>query len=216
MHFFYSINLTVSMCVQMSVFITRMKHTTINKEPIQAIHAKKRSVAQRAADLEFTECHVLRGRTQAEIAELLTAARPYRVSRSQISYDIDTLKTRWLDAAGEAFAAARARSLRTLALAEREAWEHFDRSRKQDSGAGNPAFLRTILEIHDRRTKLLGLDAPVRQELTGADGGPLQIETNDLHTRLTPEAKRELFLRHMARLREDEAAATEKTAPNEN
>ncbi|MFA5379909.1 MAG: hypothetical protein WC455_29385, partial [Dehalococcoidia bacterium] len=39
-----------------------------------------------------------------------------------------------------------------------------------------------ILRIMERRSKLMGLDAPVKQELTGKDGGPIEHEH-----RLNPE-----------------------------
>ena len=36
--------------------------------------------------------------------------------------------------------------------------------------------LDLVLKIKDRRAKLLGLDKPMRTEITGADGGKVQIE----------------------------------------
>ena len=33
-----------------------------------------------------------------------------------------------------------------------------------------------VLRIMERRAKLLGLDAPSKQEITGADGGPISVE----------------------------------------
>ena len=66
-------------------------------------HCRKRSAAQRAADLAFIEAHVVRGRTQTEIADLLAAERPYRISRQTVAYDVAELKRRWHDQATEAF-----------------------------------------------------------------------------------------------------------------
>lgn len=40
---------------------------------------------------------------------------------------------------------------------------------------GNPRAVTAYLRVMERRAKLLGLDAPVRQEVTGADGGALEI-----------------------------------------
>lgn len=40
---------------------------------------------------------------------------------------------------------------------------------------GNPGAVTAYLRVMERRAKLLGLDAPVRQEVTGADGGALEI-----------------------------------------
>ena len=40
---------------------------------------------------------------------------------------------------------------------------------------GDLATIDRILRISERRAKLWGLDAAVKQEITGADGGPLSI-----------------------------------------
>lgn len=45
------------------------------------------------------------------------------------------------------------------------------------------------LKIMDRRARLLGLDAPVKQEVTGANGGPIQ--TQSLTVTMTLEQARE-------------------------
>lgn len=37
----------------------------------------------------------------------------------------------------------------------------------------------TVLRLMDRRSKLNGLDMPVKAEVTGADGGPLAVSTAD-------------------------------------
>ena len=61
-----------------------------------------------------------------------------------------------------------------------------DASIETEQRDGNPAFLDGMLRCKDgilrcqeRRCKLLGLDAPSRQELTGANGGPIQVD--DIH-----------------------------------
>ena len=162
-------------------------------------HRKKRSAAQRAADSDFIEGHVLRGRTQAEIAALLSDVRPYTLSRQMIAYDIAELKRRWTEAAVESFGVAQAKALRKLDEVEKEAWHQSERSKAD----GNTACLKLVLEVHDRRVRLLGLDAPARSEISGPEGGPIAVETSDMRTRLTPEAKSALFLRHMQRLDED-------------
>lgn len=40
---------------------------------------------------------------------------------------------------------------------------------------GNPGAANSYLRVMERRAKLLGLDAPARQEVTGAGGGLLEI-----------------------------------------
>lgn len=40
---------------------------------------------------------------------------------------------------------------------------------------GNPGAVNSYLRVMERRANLLGMDAPVRQEMTGAGGGALEI-----------------------------------------
>lgn len=47
---------------------------------------------------------------------------------------------------------------------------------------GDLAAMDRVLKVMERRAKLLGLDAPTRSEVTGANGGPLAIE--DVRARL--------------------------------
>ena len=86
------------------------------------------------------------------------------------------------------------RELRTLDLVQREALDAWERSKQpaetltveEVSGAekttkrtegqsGSPAHLANVLKASESRRKLLGLDAPTRQELSGADGKPIEI-----------------------------------------
>lgn len=157
-------------------------------------HRPKRSAAQRAADLAFIETHVLRGRTQLEIVNLLAAERPYRISRQQVAYDVDELKRRWIEASTAAFASARAKALRMLDELERVAWELVE----VPDGTAAEA-IRGVLAVHDRRMKLLGLESPLRHELSGPDSGPIAVEVAEAQP-LTDTAKAELFRRHMQRI----------------
>ncbi len=163
-------------------------------------HRAKRTAAQRAADLMFIEGHVLRGRTQLQIVELIAVVRPYRISRQQVAYDVDELKRRWIESSTSAFADARAKALRTLDELDRVAWELVD---APDGTAGEA--IRGVLAVHDRRMKLLGLESPSRHELSGPDAGPIAVEVAEARA-LTESAKADLFRRHMQRLQEDEAA----------
>ena len=44
---------------------------------------------------------------------------------------------------------------------------------------GNPAAVDRMLKIQERRAKLLGLDAPAKQEVSGPDGGAIQIDARE-------------------------------------
>jgi hypothetical protein len=53
------------------------------------------------------------------------------------------------------------------------------------ASAGDPAAVSVALRVSERRAKLLGLDAPSRRELSGADGGPIEIAPTIDLTRLS-------------------------------
>ena len=42
--------------------------------------------------------------------------------------------------------------------------------------AGDAQAIDRMIKIMERRSKLLGLDAPARKELSGPDGGPIKVE----------------------------------------
>ena len=44
--------------------------------------------------------------------------------------------------------------------------------------AGDPRSVEAALRISGRRAKLLGMDAPIKSEITGADGERLKLEVN--------------------------------------
>ena len=44
---------------------------------------------------------------------------------------------------------------------------------------GNGAAVDRVLRIMERRTRYLGLDSPVKHELTGQDGGPMELANYD-------------------------------------
>jgi len=61
--------------------------------------------------------------------------------------------------------------LRVLSFAERKTVEALD---QVDADAVAPA-VTALRGVSESRRKLLGLDAPAKQEVTGADGGPIRI-----------------------------------------
>ena len=163
----------------------------------------KRTQAQRAADLVQIENLHLRGKTQIEIAEIISSQRPYTLSRQQVDYDLRSLTKSWLAEATAERNSAMAKELATIKALQAECWAAWEQSKsertkaRQETGGkgkdgkatvtkasmekeqrdGNPAFLQAVLSCIDRRCKLLGLDAPTKQEVTGKDGGPIQAET---------------------------------------
>jgi hypothetical protein len=162
-----------------------------NNSASRTVCGKKRSAAQRAADLAFIESYVVRGKTQVEIATLLAAERPYRISRQIVGLDIDRLKKRWIAAALESFGLAQARALRKLEEVEREAWRLQERTKLTGNGDG----LKKVLEVHDRVSRLLGLDAPKRMEMSGPNGKPIELGPRDV-SNFSDDEKDEVLARH--------------------
>lgn len=126
----------------------------------------------------------LRGYSHAEIAERIG------VDRSAVSHRIKKLNARARLDREEHIA----RELRTLDTALQEALDAWNRSKEDnevvtvegrdgknritkrtEGQSGNPAHLGNVVRISESRRKLLGLDAPVRQEVAGADGGAITI-----------------------------------------
>ena len=57
----------------------------------------KRSVAQREADLVEIASLLLAGKTYRQIAEILTAKRPYSISYSQVGLDVKDIRAAWVE-----------------------------------------------------------------------------------------------------------------------
>lgn len=56
--------------------------------------------------------------------------------------------------------------------------ERIKKNKRIEGQSGNPAFLQGIQWCINKRCELLGLDAPKRSELTGADGGAVKVTIN--------------------------------------
>lgn len=53
--------------------------------------------------------------------------------------------------------------------------------------SGDSSSVMAALKVSERRSKLMGLDAPVKNELTGPDGGPLAISNSVDLTKLSDD-----------------------------
>ena len=69
---------------------------------------------------------------------------------------------------------------------------------------GNPQAIDRVLRIMERRALYLGLDEPKKQEITGPNGGAIQIEqTVDVNVSLEERNRRILAIVEQARARTD-------------
>jgi hypothetical protein len=130
----------------------------------------------------------LQGKFQSEIGQVLG------VSRQQISYDLKAIHATWRSLPDAELNELRAKELARIDVLEREywqAWEHSKRpkeitntekegdrikvGKRSEQRSGNPAFLSGVMNCITLRSKILGLEPPVRTEVTGADGAPLYV-----------------------------------------
>ena len=150
---------------------------------------RRLALADRA--LKAAELH-LQGMPQRAIAAKLGCGV------ASVNRDLKAVLDHWQAAATDSREAWVAKELGRLGLVEKEAWRGWKRSlkdhevinTKKTSGggdtkaeaskrtegqAGDPQFLRRVLDCVTRRCELLGLNAPQRQEHTGPGGGPIQL-----------------------------------------
>lgn len=158
--------------------------------------ANKRCETDLAKDrAEISELY-LSGKTMRQIAVIISAKRPYTLSRNAIMQDIKAVRADWRERAVMNIGEHIEEQLAKIDRAESEAWDAWERSKQEavttrqekgDSGhlkaskttvgqCGDSTYLRVILSCVERRSKLLGLDAPDRTEITGAGGGPIKTE----------------------------------------
>jgi hypothetical protein len=118
--------------------------------------------------------------TQAEIGEKLG------MTRQMVGYDLQALQREWLKAGLMDLTEAKARELAKIDELERTYWDAWEQSKevkqtdtsgktaggelraqiRKETRDGNPAFLTGVGWCIDRRAKLLGLDAPTKQDIT--------------------------------------------------
>jgi len=173
---------------------------------------RKRTRIQREYDLQEIGTLYLKGFVQAAIATHINKNRDYEVSQQTVSNDLKTLQKRWLDSSLTDYNEAKAQELAKIDNLERLAWQDYEASKdpivrrktakKIDGqiteatqevggqGEGNTRFLEIVKWCIDRRIKLLGLDAPGRQEVTGKGGGPVELASIDLSTLSDEQLKR--------------------------
>jgi hypothetical protein len=155
---------------------------------------KRREPSQLARDRRRIADLYLKGWLQADIAT------ETGVDQSTVSRDLKTLQDEWLAAARADFDAAKAQELAKVDRLEREYWDAWGRSCKiaetettesADDGSGAPArikaqirkegqvgdprFLTGVQWCIERRCKILGIDAPVRADVT-TGGQPVSFQ----------------------------------------
>jgi hypothetical protein len=160
----------------------------------------KRKPAEREADLLETAQRYARGESYREIAAVINSHRTYQLSHQTISKDVVEILKRWRATAAAEISEAKAAELLRINQLEREAWMAWERSKEDaqrrksvrtggdtpdrvelnvEGQCGDPRYLQQVQWCIERRCKLLGLDAPTKQEVGGLGGGPIVIELPD-------------------------------------
>lgn len=70
-----------------------------------------------------------------------------------------------------------------------------DKLYREVQAGKDPGLIAVQIKIQERRARLLGLDAPQKQEVTGKDGGPIQVERSPKDVTEGIQAFREAILR---------------------
>jgi len=141
-------------------------------------------------------------RDQAKIAErylkgfkMFEIAEELELSMNQIKYDLREIRKRWRQSSVRDFDAHREEQLARLDLMEASLWREWERScgdpalDKELDGppqTGDPRYMTVMLNIIERRSKLLGLDAPTKLAPTNPDGDEpyKQIAPDEIDARI--------------------------------
>lgn len=151
----------------------------------------KRTEEQHAYDIQFCTKLFLRGYSYREIADALNkdvAARGlnYTVCFQMIHYDMSQCLIEWKRERLDTIDEYVTQELRKLDAMEQQAWEAWEASKRDkkrikrnqdedgseittETSAGNPKFLDILLNIQQRRAKMLGFDAPTKIEIPGVN-----------------------------------------------
>lgn len=143
--------------------------------------APKRTKTERVQHRALIAELLLKNWTQAAIGQYL------EISQSQVSRELRRIKEDWKKESERDFELSIQQELKRLELIERTYWEAWEKSlqpkestssekkgselkvgKRSEQRAGNPAFLKGVMDCIDRRCKLLGLDAPIKSEVTSA------------------------------------------------
>lgn len=114
-------------------------------------------------------------RRRVELLKLAAAGKNFQDIADELGYSSrqhaskDLCRVLELAKSEERFEADTYRELEAARLDELQAamWEQ--------ALAGDPRAVDTVLRISDRRSKLLGLDMPVKAEVSGPDGGAIAL-----------------------------------------
>lgn len=131
-----------------------------NNRDLGMIEARRERVAAMALR-GFTAREIVIGLASGDHAMLnAKTGRPFALGT--IGHDMAVLRDRWKEAANADYADAKARHLAEIGALKRAAWAVSD--------------LAAVARALDREAKVWGFDAPVKHEVTGAEGAPIEVK----------------------------------------
>jgi predicted transcriptional regulator len=130
------------------------------------------------------------GITQMQIAEKLG------VTQATISNDLKALRKAWQKSALVDIDQMKEQELAKIDRLESEYWQAWEASKgvkriktgekragqegrasvREEDRTGDPRYLRGVMDCIDKRCKILGIEAPIRRELSGPKGGPIETK----------------------------------------
>ncbi|MFJ2752665.1 hypothetical protein [Streptomyces sp. NPDC087297] len=117
---------------------------------------------------------------RAQAIALRLAGMDYQTIAERLDYSDRGAASKDVHRALEANLEAESVAAATLRELEVQRLDRMQAAAWAKAAKGDLKAIETVLKVIDRRARLLGLDRPARTEITGADGGPLQVEAVDL------------------------------------
>lgn len=105
-------------------------------------------------------------------------ARRLSISESAVSKDLKAIRGEWAKEARDNVGTATLRELATLDADEARFRAKMAASKDEEQQV---RLYSLILKIMERRARLLGLDAPLKAQVSGPDGGPIEVQVNHDH-----------------------------------
>jgi len=163
--------------------------------------AHKLTEYQKVKAKEIIAKVILRKGTQEKATEEIEKILGVKISRQQVSYYVKALQQEWLEASQKDISTIKAEEIAELDALKDDVYEQWERSKekaqttisgstdkgsftsdKEETRTGDPAYINNLIKISERKAKLLGLDTPIKQEVSlsqFAPEKPLEQMTDD-------------------------------------
>lgn len=164
-----------------------------------------RTEGERQAHLNIIAEHYLRGYSMRQIVETINKKSKRKTSIRTVHNDIKSLLADWKEYRVEEIEDAKRIELERINGVEQTAWKGWEKSlklkstvtkkksgstvqgtfesdedsTKVDESAGNPAFLKIVMDCINKRCEILGLNSPLKLEGTGANGAITVVQIPD-------------------------------------